>query len=59
LNIKLLFYFCFLAPAATVQVLLSENNEIPCHLSSLCIFEVNAMWIKKLKTIVESKKMPR
>jgi hypothetical protein len=41
---------------ATVRYLLSENNESPCHISSLCILEVDTMWIDKLKIIVESKK---
>jgi hypothetical protein len=40
----------------TIRFLLSENNETPCHVSSLCILGVYPIQTEKLKTIVESKK---
>ncbi|CAF4184447.1 unnamed protein product, partial [Rotaria sp. Silwood2] len=38
----------------TIRYLLSKRNESTCHLSSLYIFGVNAMWIEKLQTLIES-----
>ncbi len=41
---------------STVQFLLSETKRNTCHLSSICIFGVNAILVEKLKTLVQSEK---
>ncbi|CAF1260232.1 unnamed protein product [Rotaria sordida] len=40
-----------------VQFLLLETKRTTCHLSSLCIFGINTIWNKKLKTLIESKNL--
>lgn len=39
----------------TIRFLLSEANETTCCLSSICILGVDAMWIEKLKHLIQSK----
>ncbi|CAF1322293.1 unnamed protein product [Rotaria sp. Silwood1] len=41
----------------TVQFLLLETKRTICHLSSLCIFGMNTISNKKLKTLIESKNL--
>lgn len=40
----------------TVRFLLSENNEIPCKISSLCVLDQRGVLTAKLKTIIQSER---
>ncbi|CAF1333050.1 unnamed protein product [Adineta ricciae] len=44
---------------ATFQYVLTETNQTAYNQFSLCIFDVNANWIDKLQTIIESQELKK